>query len=100
MSPRYVICEYISCGCDDPDCYTQDDEYVPVLDLPTVPVGTSIRLEFTEDGWVARGTLRGTCARCGCEQEHHEGRKCWVCNDFCIYRPAWVDAPSTEASDE
>jgi hypothetical protein len=75
-APRYVIAEVPRCACD-PECdllQEGDDDLLPV-----VPVGTSIRLEFTADGWVNRGELlRATVHRASV---------------------AWVDAPGTETTE-
>lgn len=49
------------------------------LELPDVPVGTSIRLERTEDGWVNRGVLSPLYG--------------WE------YPVVWVSAPSTETNE-
>ena len=79
--PRYVI--------------AKDVDVVRVeVELPSVPVGTSIRLEFTEDGWVDRGALErpeSTFERFSTVDEDSGER--WV-----GLRPRydlWADAPST-----
>jgi hypothetical protein len=62
-------------------------EIVAPLDLPVVPVGTSIRLEFTEDGWVDRGRL----TQFGPRLLSPEDRK--------KFPRMWVDGPSTETTE-
>jgi hypothetical protein len=48
-----------------------------------------------KDGTITAVPMAEQCRSCGCDEEHHEDRKCWVCNEFCIYRPAWVDTEET-----
>ncbi len=59
-----------------------------VADLPDVQPGTSIRLEFTEDGWVNRGVLHAGLAHV------------YDSTDALIHvARTWVDAPSTETNE-
>lgn len=59
-----------------------------VVDLPVVPVGTSIRLERTADGWADRGVLRSI-------------RLGPLPGPTTVHPPVrlWVDAPSTETNE-
>jgi hypothetical protein len=75
-APRYAVCVFDTTALKWP-------EYHPVAHLPSVPVGTSIRLEFTADGWVDRGRLL----------------RCPVCTDRQVTPTHWVDAPSTETTE-
>ena len=36
---------------------------------------------------------------CGCDRKFHEAstRTCWLCNDFCVYKPVFQLAPAGEA---
>jgi len=43
---------------------------------------------------VKNGVAREQCAGCGHEKRYHDkndvGRRCTVCWDYCVYRPAFV----------
>jgi hypothetical protein len=42
---------------------------------------------------VFRGVLREQCAGCTCDKMHHEQTgwtRCWACNEYCAYVPAYV----------
>ncbi len=78
-----------------------------VLDLPTVPVGTSIRLERTEDGWVDRGVLRRDQDELCLAHDSFKSGAAPICeakrfdavdDTPCALVALWVDAPSTETT--
>ena len=74
-APRYVIAELKTF--DGQQVLTAYRDGLCVL--PDVPVGTSIRLERTEDGWTDRGVLRPYRRS--------------------VFDDMWVDAPSTETNE-
>jgi hypothetical protein len=52
------------------------------------------RVTVHDDGTVEVVGLLEQCESCGHEREFHEGRRCSVCWDFCVYRSAYRDVPA------